>query len=39
VFRANGFDPETIERDLGDAIRQAVTVPAKADLPAAPAAH
>ena len=25
VFRANGFDPETIEQELGEAIQQAVT--------------
>jgi len=25
VFRANGFDPETIEQELGDAIQQAAT--------------
>ena len=24
VFRANGFDPETIEQELGDAVRQAI---------------
>jgi hypothetical protein len=23
VFRANGFDPETIEQELGEAIQQA----------------
>jgi len=27
VFRANGFDPETIESELGSAIRHAVTAP------------
>jgi len=39
VFRANGFDPETIERELGEAIRQAAPETAKTDLPTAPAAH
>lgn len=39
VFRANGFDPETIEQELGDAVRQAVELAAKAEKPAAPVAH
>jgi len=39
VFRANGFDPETIERELGEAIHQAAPESAKTDLPTAPAAH
>ena len=39
VFRANGFDPETIEQELGDAVRQAVGLAAKADKPEAPVAH
>ena len=39
VFRANGFDPETIERELADAIEQ--TAPGSTDkhIPAAPTAH
>ena len=39
VFRANGFDPETIEQELGEAIQQAVAVTADAGKPSAPAAH
>jgi thiol-disulfide isomerase/thioredoxin len=39
VFRANGFDPETIEQELGEAIQQAVSVTARTEVPAAPAAH
>ncbi len=39
VFRANGFDPETIEQELSEAIEQAASVPAKSAIPAAPAAH
>src|SRR5260221_10130623 len=35
VFRANGFDPETIEQELGEAIQQAVG----ATKPAAAVAH
>jgi thiol-disulfide isomerase/thioredoxin len=39
VFRANGFDPETIEQELGDAVRQAVALAASAEKPEAPVAH
>jgi thioredoxin-related protein len=39
VFRANGFDPETIEQELGDAIKQAAAMTASAEKPAAPVAH
>jgi thiol-disulfide isomerase/thioredoxin len=39
VFRANGFDPDTIEGELREAIQQVLPAPAKAELPAAPAAH
>jgi thiol-disulfide isomerase/thioredoxin len=39
VFRANGFDPETIEQELGDAVRQAVASAASAEKPEAPVAH
>jgi len=39
VFRANGFDPDTIEGELHEAIQQVLPAPAKAELPAAPAAH
>lgn len=39
VFRANGFDPETIEQELGEAIQQAVAVTADAGKPSAPSAH
>lgn len=39
VFRANGFDPETIEQELGEAIQQAVAVRADAGMPSAPSAH
>jgi hypothetical protein len=39
VFRANGFDPETIEQELGEAIQQAVAVTADAGKPSAPLAH
>src|SRR6267154_1710279 len=35
IFRANGFDPETIEQELGEAIEQAVGT----TKPAAAAAH
>ena len=39
VFRANGFDPETIEQELGDAIKQAAGTTASTEKPAAPVAH
>ena len=39
VFRANGFDPETIEQELGEAILQAVAITADAGKPSAPSAH
>jgi thiol-disulfide isomerase/thioredoxin len=39
VFRANGFDPDTIEQELGDAVRQAVASAASAEKPEAPVAH
>ena len=39
VFRANGFDPDTIEQELGDAIKQAAGITASADKPVTPAAH
>jgi thiol-disulfide isomerase/thioredoxin len=39
VFRANGFDPETIEQELGQAIQQAVAETTGAGKPSAPAAH
>ena len=38
VFRANGFDPETIEQELGEAIRQAATT-AHLEKLAPPMAH
>jgi thiol-disulfide isomerase/thioredoxin len=38
-FRANGFDPETIEQELGDAIKQAAALTANAEKPAAPVPH
>jgi thiol-disulfide isomerase/thioredoxin len=39
VFRANGFDPETIEQELGAAVQQASALPANAEKPSAPTAH
>jgi len=39
VFRANGFDPETIEQELGEAVQQATAVTARAEKPEAPVAH
>jgi thiol-disulfide isomerase/thioredoxin len=39
VFRANGFDPDTIEQELGDAVRQATAMTASAEKPGAPVAH
>jgi thiol-disulfide isomerase/thioredoxin len=39
VFRANGFDPDTIEQDLGSAVKQAVATTASAEKPSAPSAH
>ncbi len=36
VFRANGFDPDTIEQELSDAIQQAALGPANAPKPAVP---
>jgi thiol-disulfide isomerase/thioredoxin len=39
VFRANGFDPESIEQELGDAVRQAMGLAAGAEKPEAPVAH
>ena len=39
VFRANGFDPETIEQELGEAVQQAAAVTARAGQPEAPVAH
>jgi len=39
VFRANGFDPETIEQELREAVQQAVALTAKAEKPQAPVAH
>src|ERR1051326_5421873 len=38
VFRANGFDPETIEEELGEGIRQAATT-AHLEKLAPPMAH
>lgn len=38
VFRANGFDPETIEQELGDAVKHA-EITASSEKPAAPTAH
>ena len=35
VFRANGFDPETIEQELEDAVKQAAGMTASAEKPAA----
>ena len=34
VFRANGFDPYSIEQELGDAIQQTLALPANANQPA-----
>jgi len=40
VFRANGFDPDTIEQELSDAIQQTgISAPASPQKPAAPSAH
>jgi len=39
VFRANGFDPETIEQELGEAVQQAAAVTARAEKPESPVAH
>jgi hypothetical protein len=40
VFRANGFDPETIEQELNGAIELAVAgTAASIDKPSAPTAH
>jgi thiol-disulfide isomerase/thioredoxin len=39
VFRANGFDPDTIEQELSAAVQQAVALPANAEKPSAPTAH
>jgi hypothetical protein len=39
VFRANGFDPDTMEQQLGDAVQQAVALTANEEKPAAPVAH
>ena len=39
VFRANGFDPDTIEQELGAAVQQASALPANAEKPSAPTAH
>ena len=39
VFRANGFDPDTIEQELGDAIKQAAGMTASVEKPAASAAQ
>jgi len=37
AFRANGFDPETIEKELGDAIQQAVSAAGNTAKPSAEA--
>ena len=39
VFRANGFDPDTIEQELGDAIKQAAAMTANTEMPASAVAH
>jgi thiol-disulfide isomerase/thioredoxin len=39
VFRANGFDPDTIERDLEDAIQQVASTTPDTEKPSAPSAH
>ena len=39
VFRANGFDPDTIEQELGEAIQQATSLPTNAEKPTAPLPH
>jgi thiol-disulfide isomerase/thioredoxin len=39
VFRANGFDPDTIEQELGEAVQQVASLPTNTEKPAAPLAH
>jgi thiol-disulfide isomerase/thioredoxin len=39
VFRANGFDPDTIEQELGGAIKQAAAMTAREDKPPVPMAQ
>jgi len=39
VFRANGFDPDTIEQELAEAVPQAMAVTANADKAAGTMAH
>jgi thiol-disulfide isomerase/thioredoxin len=39
VFRANGFDPDTIEQELDQAIRQATSSSPTVEKPSAPTAH
>jgi thiol-disulfide isomerase/thioredoxin len=39
VFRANGFDPDTIEQELANAVQQATATTLSSEKPSAPLTH